>query len=116
MELNKIKGISEKREQELNKAGIFSTGDLIRFFPRRYLDLTERQPLVTAYHNDFILTVGQVVAVPQNFYMARRGFVRVFCEQEGLSFTVVWLNQPYVLQKIQAAEEYLFYGRVQKIA
>ena len=41
MELTKIKGVNEKREQDFNKLGIYDTADLIRYFPRAYLDLRE---------------------------------------------------------------------------
>ena len=114
MELTSIKNISEKRAEELNKNNVFSTEDLIKLFPRRYLDLTERQVLKNVYHNDIALTVGQVISVPQNFFTARRGFIKVYCEQDGLPFTAIWFNQPYVLQKLIPGENYLFYGRVQK--
>ena len=114
MELTVIKNISSKRVEELNKNNIYSTADLIKLFPRRYLDLTERQALKNVYHNDIVLTVGQVVSVPQNYFTARRGFVKVYCEQEGLPFVAIWFNQPYVLQKLIPGENYLFYGRVQK--
>ena len=114
MELTKIKGISEKRAEDFAKMGIYSTADLIKYFPKRYLDLRERQSLKNVYHNDVALTVGQVVSVPMNYVTARRGFVKVYCEQEGLPFTAIWFNQPYVLQKLKVGETYLFYGRVQK--
>ncbi len=114
MELTKIKGINEKREAELNKLGIYSTADFARFFPRSYLDLREKQLLKYAYHNDVVLTVGRVISIPINRYASRRtGFVKVHCEQEGYYFSVVWFNQPYVLDKLVVGEEYLFYGRVQ---
>ncbi len=113
MELTKIKGINEKRQNDLNKLGVFDTADFIRFFPRTYLDMREKQLLRNAYHNDVVLTVGKVVSIPVNRFVSRRaGFVKVICEQEGLIFSVVWFNQPYVLQKLIAGQEYLFYGRV----
>ena len=113
MELTKIRGINEKREQELNKLGIFDTADLVRFFPRAYLDLREKQLLKYAYHNDVVLTAGRVVNVPVTRYYRRGGLVKIVCEQEGLFFSVVWFNQPYVASKLKVGEEYLFYGRVQ---
>lgn len=42
MELKNIKGITEKREKELNKLNIFTAEDLARYYPRAYLDLNER--------------------------------------------------------------------------
>ena len=112
MELTKIKGINEKRQQELNKMGIFNTLDLIKHFPRAYLDMRSKQPLKYAYHNDVVLTTGKVLSMPSVRYYRRGGMVKISCEQEGLLFSVIWFNQPYVAQKLQVGEEYLFYGRV----
>lgn len=115
MEITKIKGINEKREKDFNKLGVFDTQDLIGFFPKNYLDLREKQLLKYAYHNDMVLTSGKIVSVPVNRFLSGRynGFVKTVCEQEGFVFSVVWFNQPYVLNKLKVGEEYLFYGRVQ---
>ncbi len=114
MEINKIRGINEKREQEFNKMGIYDTADLMRYFPRAYLDLRQQQLLKYAYHNDIVLTAGKVISLPVTRYYRRGGVVRVVCEQEGFCFSVLWFNQPYVASKIKSGEEYLFYGRVQE--
>ena len=114
MKITSIKGINEKREQDFNKLGIFDTSDLARYFPRAYLDLRQEQLLKNAYHNDTILTAGKVISLPFSRFPSKRGgFVKVVCEQEGFIFTVIWFNQPYVLNKLKQGEEYLFYGRVQ---
>ncbi len=113
MELTKIRGISEKREEEFNKLGIFDTADLVRYFPRTYLDLREKQFLKYSYHNDIVLTVGKIMSMPMTRYFKRGGMVKIVCEQEGFIFSVVWFNQPYVASKLKVGEEYLFYGRVQ---
>ncbi len=114
MELTKIRGINEKRESDLNKMNIFDTADLIRLFPRAYLDMRSRQPLLYAYHNDVVLTTGKVMGMPVVRYFGRGGTVRVTCEQEGLIFSITWFNQTYVASKLKVGEEYLFYGRVRR--
>ena len=112
MELTVIRGINEKRRDELNKLGIFDTSDLIRHFPRAYLDMRVKQPLQNAYHNDVVLTTGKKVSLPVVRYFRRGGMVKISCEQEGFFFSVIWFNQPYVVSKLKVGEEYLFYGRV----
>ena len=84
MELTKIKGISESREKQLNKLGIYSTLDLTKHFPRGYLDMREKQMLKYAYHNDFVLTVAKISSMPVTRYFRRGGAVKVTAEQEGL--------------------------------
>ena len=114
MELTKIRGISEKREEELNKLGVFDTADLARYFPRAYLDLRAKQSLKNAYHNDMVLTTGKILSMPQKRYSRRVDVVKITCEQEGFIFNVIWFNQPYVASKLVVGEEYLFYGRVRR--
>ncbi len=113
MELNKIRGINEKRQSDLNKLGIFDTADLVRYFPRAYLDLRQKQLLKYVYHNDVVLTAAKVISMPVTRYYRRGGVVKIVCEQEGFVFSVLWFNQPYVASKLKVGEEYLFYGRVQ---
>ena len=113
MELTKIRGLNEKREQDINKAGVFNTADLARYFPRRYLDLREKQLLRYAYHNDIVLTAGKIINKAERFYR-RSGVVKAVCEQEGLIFNIVWFNQPYVANKLNIGQDYLFYGRIRR--
>jgi len=112
MELTKIKGISEAREKELNKLGIFATEDLIKFFPKTYLDLRSKQLIKNSYHNDMVLTPAKVIGTSVVRYFRGRGIAKATCEQEGLIFSVVWFNQPYVLSKLKIGQEYLFFGRI----
>ncbi|MBQ8657935.1 MAG: ATP-dependent DNA helicase RecG [Clostridia bacterium] len=112
MKLSALRSIGEKREKEFNKLGIFEVEDLVRYYPRAYLDLTERASLRTAYHNDMVLIACEVTRLAPVNYASRLKVVKAYCSQDGLAFTAVWFNQPYVAQKLKAGE-YLFYGRVQ---
>ena len=112
MKISTLRSIGEKREKDFNKLGIYEVEDLVRFYPRAYLDLTERASLKKAYHNDMVLVACQVNRVMPVNYGSKRKMVKAFCTQDGFPFTVVWFNQPYVVQKLKVGE-YLFYGRVQ---
>ncbi|MBR7099764.1 MAG: hypothetical protein IKC91_01245 [Clostridia bacterium] len=112
MQLTSIKNISEKRQKDFEKLGVFSVEDLINYYPRSYLDLTRHTSLKDAYHNDMVLFVCTVTAVLPVNHASRLKVVRALCNQDGFPFTAVWFNQPYVAQKLKAGE-YLFYGRVQ---
>ncbi len=114
MELNKLRNINDKKIADLNKLGIFSVEDLLRHFPRSFLDLTKQTKLKDCYHNDVVLTAAKVAGVPQSLYYGKRNkYVKVYIEQEGILYSVVWFNNPYVEKQIKVGAEYLFYGRVQ---
>lgn len=112
MKVSALRSIGEKRQKDFEKLGIFSVDDLVRFYPRAYLDLTERSSLKTAYHNDVILIACEVLRLAPVQYGSSKKMVRAFCSQDGFPFTAVWFHQPYVAQKLKPGE-YLFYGRVQ---
>lgn len=112
MKLSALKTIGEKREKDFLALGVQSAEDLARFYPRTYLDLTKRSSLRDAYHNDMVLVAAEVTRIAPVNFSSRLKMVKVYCNQDGFPFTVVWFNQPYVAGKIKQGE-YLFYGRVQ---
>ncbi len=112
MKLSSLRMVGEKREKEFNKLGVFSAEELIRLYPRAYLDMTNRISVRSVYHNDVVLIACEVTRLaPVNFGSPRK-IVKAYCAQDGYAFTAIWFNQPYVAQKLKPGE-YLFYGRVQ---
>jgi ATP-dependent DNA helicase RecG len=111
MDLSQIRAVGDKRVKEFNKLGIFDAEDLIRYYPRAYLDLTERASLATAYNNDMVLVKCEVTRIFPVNYGSPLKVVRANCTQDGYPFSVVWFNQPYVAKSLKLGE-YLFYGRV----
>ena len=111
MKLTELKYISEKREKDFNKLGVYSCEDLVRLYPRDFLDLTRVSSITEAEHNSQALVACEVLNAEFNRF-SRRPYVKALCQQNGCVFTAIWFNQPYVLQKLKPGE-YLFYGRVQ---
>ena len=111
IKLTDLKFVSEKREKDFNKLNIYTVTDLVKHFPRDYLDLTHTSLLRDAYHNDIMLTLCEVLSVEVNRF-AKRPYVKAMCMQGGYMFSAIWFNQPYVATKLKRGE-YLFYGRVQ---
>lgn len=55
MELIRLRGITQKRAKDLEKLGISDSAQLVRYFPRTYLDMTDRTSILNVYHNDMAL-------------------------------------------------------------
>lgn len=112
MQLNSIRGINEKRAKDFAKLGITDTGALIRYFPRAYLDMTNRISIGEALHNETALIACRLTAVEPVRYTGRMKYVRAWLEQNGEVFSAVWFNMPYLATRLKEGE-YLFYGRIQ---
>lgn len=111
MELLAIKGVSEKRQKELNKLGIFTAEDLVRYYPRSYLDMTNRVSVREVYHNDMALLACRLVRIDPMRYTGRVRYLRAWLEQNGDTFSAIWFNMPYLAKTLKPGD-YLFYGRV----
>ena len=113
MKITDVKGISDKRASDLLKMGIDTPEKLIRHFPKNYLDLRNVVPLNKCYNNEMVLTSGVIMTAPRVFTTSRKlKCVRVAVEQGMRGFTAIWFNSQYVISKLKAGVEYLFYGRV----
>ncbi len=112
MKLTEVRGIGEKRAKDFKKIGVTTTEELVRYFPRTYLDMTNRVSVREVLHGDMALIACTLVYVEPVRSKGRLKIVRALLEQGNDNFTAVWFNMPYVAQKLKPGE-YLFYGRVQ---
>ncbi len=112
MDVRELAGVGEKRAAELKKMGIGTAEELLRFFPRTYLDMTQRVSVRELFHNDFALVACRLTGAEPVRRTGRRSFVRAWLEQGGDTFSAVWFNMPYLAPRLKEGE-YLFYGRVQ---
>ena len=96
MKLSSLRSIGEKREKDFNKLGVFTAEDLVRFYPRAYLDMTNRTSLKEVYHNDVVLIAAELTRLAPTNFSSPRKMVKAFCSQDGYPFSIVWFNQPYV--------------------
>ena len=55
MKVSELRSIGEKREKDLLKMGVSTAEELVRLYPRAYLDLTQRSTLKNALHNEIVL-------------------------------------------------------------
>ena len=112
MKISQLRNMTEKRAKEFEKLGISDTDALIRYFPRAYLDMTDRDSLREVFHKDTALIACTLVAVEPVRKGARTRYVRARFQQNGDYFTAIWFNMPYVYNNLKTGD-YLLYGRVQ---
>ena len=108
--LKSLPGVGPQRLAQLNKLGLFSIEDLLRWFPRDYEDRRTIRP-IAQLEEGAAVCVQAVVAdeprksrLPGGRTMAR---CRVFDSTGMLQLT--FFNQPYL--KIERGKEYIFFGK-----
>lgn len=111
MQLKELKGIGEKTEKVLNRAGIRKVEDILDYYPR-YYDTFEEPVLVRNLENDRTQAVYGTVVREISVRYAKRlqiveGYIR---DKEGNPIKATWFNAPYMKNTLHSGDVRVFRG------
>lgn len=110
-----LKGVGPKRKALLEDHKIKTLEDILRFFPKKYLDRSflGTPEIVT---EERALTIKALV-IGQGAVKRRPGGLSLFSIPllwENMKITGLFFNQPYLKGILKENQEYFFYGKIQK--
>ena len=90
-DINYLKGVGPKRGAALKKNGISNIGELLRHYPRRYLDRTTIKLIKDLRVSDQAVIIGNVVDF--NFKKTfKRNFFQVVVDDGTGTINCLWFN------------------------
>ncbi|MGN6393674.1 MAG: ATP-dependent DNA helicase RecG, partial [Gemmatimonadales bacterium] len=107
-----LKGIGERRAEQLDRLGIRTAQDLLWHLPHRYIDASTVTPLVRAEIGQEVACVGRVIA--KGVLPTRRGlriFHAVLRDDSGV-LECVWPGQAFLDRSIAVGQTLLVSGPV----
>ncbi len=112
-EIRFLKGVGEKRAQQLNRLGVYSVCDLLYLFPRRYIDYENPYEISLAPYDTPCVVKATVLKVANGVRIkGGRTLYKVVCADNTARLNLVFFNSEYSVKKLQIGEDYLFYGKV----
>ena len=122
-----LSGVGPKREEMLNEAGLETLLDLLYFFPLRYDDRRQLQPVGSLADGERACVKVKVTSAGHLHRRRRLTFVKVRASavvrqahhpeqrrREDGALHLVWFNQPYMAGRFDPGQELLVTGRVRK--
>ena len=117
-----VAGVGESRARVLRSIGIESVADLLEYYPRDYVDLSELKTIASLSVGAVNVIRGFLAAEPENIsFKSKRAASRPLVmtkarlrDQTG-ECELIWFNQPFLKKNFAAsglAQEYVFTGRV----
>ena len=110
-----LKGVGERRAAVLKDAGIHTFYDLLRYFPRRYLDRSTVTPIRSLRDGDTVTVVGTIRAkgvVPGK--RMQRFEMQVQDESSGTLKCVWFRGFRWISTLFKTGERIAFHGKVQQ--
>ena len=108
-----LKGVGEKRARLLRKLGVHTVDDLLHFYPRAYEDWSQIVSIDDARIGE-VCCVRAIVDRKPIGARIRQGLTLYKTDvTDGKSIMQITIfNNKYLAEKLEAGEEYLFFGRV----
>ena len=112
-EIRFLKGVGEKRAQQLNRLGVYSVCDLLYFFPRKYIDYENPSEIALAPFDEMCVVKATVLSVSGGVRIkGGRTLFKVVCADDHTRLNLTFFNSEYTVKKLVVGEDFLFYGKV----
>jgi len=110
--IGSVKGVGAEMERRLARLGIYTAGDLIRHFPRRYDDFSKIIPIRLMRPGNVTFR-GEVERVAGRYARARKLHLTEAIISDGTgTVKAVWFNQPYLAKTIPTGTAVLVSGQI----
>ncbi len=110
--LCKLKGVGDKRAAILANHGIETTADLLRFFPRDYLDYSKTTPVAEIEQKHSVAVHVRIIKDASFSYFSGRTLISAQAQDETGVVWLKWFNQPYRRNCVHAGETIYACGQV----
>lgn len=110
--IRSLSGVGEKRAQCYHRLGVDTVGDLLRFYPRTYLDFTNPLPIMELPLNETGVVRARVFKKGRE-QRIRKGLTlyKVFVTDDVSDMTVTIFNSKFAFEALKEGEAYYFYGK-----
>lgn len=108
-----IKGVGEKRAADFKKLGVASVEDLLRYYPRDYVDYSNIKELYSAIPGSTCAVKCRIVTPISEQYIRKNMTVYKFAAtDESALLHVTLFNNRFLAEKLKRGETYIFYGKI----
>ena len=110
--ISTLKGIGEKTEKIFQKAGIYTIGDLIRYFPRGYDVYEEPVPISELEEGKTMTVTGSIYGRIQVGGSHKMKITTVYLKDISGTLKVIWFRMPFLRNTLAKAGAITLRGRV----
>ena len=112
-QLTVLSGVGPRHAQTLARLELHTLGDLLYFFPRRYDDYSQLQPIKSLWYGQQVTVIGTVQTVnARPLRGGRLQIVEAVISDGTGALRLTWFNQPWIANRMQPGEAISVSGKV----
>ncbi|MEW5830752.1 MAG: ATP-dependent DNA helicase RecG [Chloroflexota bacterium] len=113
--LTVLSGVGPRNAQSLTKLGMFTLGDMLYYFPRRYDDYSQLKPIKSLWYGESVTVIGTVQSVySRPIKGGKATLVEIIISDGTASLRLSFFNQPWMANRLKAGEAISVSGRVEQ--
>ena len=112
--IDTIKGVGPKRAVSLRKAGIHSVLDLLRYYPRRYIDRSREMAIRDLPVGEEAMVLAKVIRVDTRRVRGNRTMVTAKVSDGSGTLSLSFFNQPWRAKQLYEGLEVALFGKVEE--
>lgn len=113
MNIRSLKGVGDKTAALFEKLHIFTTEELVYYFPRDYEQFSEAVALDQAPEEEITAVEGQLVGNVATRHVRGLSITTFQTACEGGTLHMTYFNMPYLKNSLKRGVSYIFRGRLQ---
>lgn len=113
--LTVLQGVGPRNAQALKKLGLYTLGDLLYNFPRRYDDYSQLKPIRSLVYGEVVTVIGQVQSLYER--KARGGkmsLIECILSDGTGALRITWFNQPWLMNRLKEGLSIAVAGKIEQ--
>lgn len=113
--LTVLQGVGPKNASSLEKLGLFTLGDMLYFFPRRYDDYSQLKPIRQLVYGEVVTIIGQIQSVSNRpIRSGKMQLMEVVISDGTGALRISWFNQPWLANRFKEGMAIAVAGKVEQ--
>jgi ATP-dependent DNA helicase RecG len=107
-----LPGVGAATAKNLSKLGIKAVSDLLFYYPYKYLDFSVFSKIKDARPEQTVTIRGTIKTIASRYsFKSRMSLCEAIISDDTGSLKVIWFNQPYIKDYLNAGDEVLLSGK-----
>jgi ATP-dependent DNA helicase RecG len=113
--LTVLQGVGPKNAASLEKLGMFTLGDMLYYFPRRYDDYSQLKPIRSLVYGEVVTVIGQIQSVVSRPLRGGKMQIIEAVIGDGTgALRISWFNQPWLMNRLSEGMNIAVAGKIEQ--
>ena len=108
----RLKGIGDKKKEQLMQAGIYTVEDLLEYYPVKYKDRRNIIKAIDAGTDKDSLVAGELLKIQVRPLSGGRSMITCTLRDDSCCFYATFFNMPYLRKTLNIGQRYVLFGRM----